>query len=563
MSYVDAFHDKGKDEILVVERDSNGNREYLTYPAEYVLYYPDPNGTFRSIYGDALTQYRTRNGKAFSRQKKKLSHKKLFESDCNVTFRCLADHYMEVDTPPLHVAFFDIEVAWSSERGFAPPEDPFNPITTIGVHLNWLDRTICLAVKPEEMSQEEAEEIIGNIDDAYLMENEEEMLQMFFDLVDDADVLSGWNSESYDIPYIINRAIKLLGKGAIKKLCLWDQFPKKRKFESFGNEQETYDLVGRIHMDYLALYRKFTYHEMHSYSLDSISEHELGEKKVEYDGTLHQLYINDFGKFVSYNIQDVNLLRRIDDKLKYIDQANLLAHANTVTIPTTLGTVAQTDQAIINEAHRRGMIVPDKDNDKDNIPAAGAYVAIPIRGMHRWIGSMDLNSLYPSIFRACNMSLECIMAQVRHTRTIREICDVIVKTKGFAKKGIDPDDIEEILAFGKTLKDSPFAKYWEGKFACLEYDLVMDRDETEMLDLDFEDGNTLSLTGSEIHAMIFDNGMPWCFTSNATVLNFEKQGIVPSVLEKWYADRKLLQAKAKTWEQLMSGGLELPERLQA
>ena len=164
----------------------------------------------------------------------------------------------------------------------------------------------------------------------------------------------------------------------------------------------------------MQLYRKYTYHEMHSYSLDAIGEYELAERKVEYEGTLDQLYNNDFETFIAYSRQDVDLLVRLDDKLQFIDLANVLAHGNTVLLQTTMGAVAQTDQAIVNEAHQQGFIVPDKKFDKDTTQAAGAYVADPKRGMHKWIGSMDLNSLYPSIIRSCNMSTETIVGQVRH-----------------------------------------------------------------------------------------------------------------------------------------------------
>lgn len=453
--------------------------------------------------------------------------KKLFESDMNVVFRCLADYYLDAEPPKLNIAFFDIEVDFNKKLGFAPPSDPFNPITAIGVHLNWIDKTICLVIKPTGMSKEEAQEICDSFDtDVILMDSEEELLLTFIELVDDADIMSGWNSEGFDIPYVVNRIARILGKDYTRKLCLWGQYPKKRTFESiYGSEVETYDLVGRVHLDYMQLYLKYTYNVMHSYSLDAICEHELDEKKIAYEGTLDQLYNNDFKKFIDYNIQDTNLLRKLDDKLQYIDQANLLAHNNTVLLQTTMGAVAQTDQAIVNEAHKRGLIVPDKIRGQEHTQAAGAYVANPVKGLHDWIGSMDLNSLYPSILRACNMSPECIVGQVRHTIT-------------------GP----EIEAAKKRWKENPIARYWEGKFACKEYELVMERDKEITLYIDFEDGTSYEASGAEIYDLIFHNGKPWCITSNATIFTFEKQGVVPGLLERWYAERKDLQANAKKYK---------------
>ena len=142
---------------------------------------------------------------------------------------------------------------------------------------------------------------------------------------------------------------------------------------------------------------------MHSYSLDAISEYELGDQKVPYTGTLDQLYNNDWEKFIEYSRQDTMLLNKLDEKLKFADLSNELAHQNTVLIQTTMGAVAVTEQAIINEAHEQGFVVPDRRKHEGNTQAAGAYVAYPKKGLHDWIGALDINSLYPSAIRALNM----------------------------------------------------------------------------------------------------------------------------------------------------------------
>ena len=516
MSYVDAFLDREKDKIHVVER-VNGRREYREFPARYTFYYPDQRGKFTSIFGDKLERVVCNSGKKFNAEKKIHAHKKLFESDIDPVFRCLADHYMDKEAPKLNLCFFDIEVDFSKELGFAEPDDPFNAITAVALHLAWLDRTICLAVAPKTLTEEQAQEIINKFPDTLLMKDEVELLNTFLELIDDADILSGWNSETFDIPYMVNRVERVLSRSHTRKFCLWQKFPRERTLIKFGKENQAYELQGRIHLDYLELYRKYTYHEMHSYSLDAIGEYELGERKVAYDGTLDQLYNNDFETFIAYNRQDVDLLVRMDKKLQFIDLANVLAHSNTVTLPKTMGAVAQTDMAIVNEAHGRGLIVPDKPRGEKPLPAAGAYVANPNKGMHKWIGSIDLNSLYPSILRACNMSTETIVGQVRHTLTRPMI---------------------------ESFNDE-IPKAWDGKFACLEYDLIMEKDKEEILHLDFEDGNSYEATGAEIYEIVFNSGQPWIMTANGTLFTYEKQGIVPGLLERWYAERKELQAKAR------------------
>ena len=515
MSYVDGIIDRDRDIINIVER-KDGKRKFLTYPARYVFYYPDAKGKFKSIWNEPLSRVVCTNGKTFQREKKIYSHKQLYESDMNPVFRCLAENYLEAEAPELNIAFFDIEVDFNKDLGFADPSDPFNPVTAIAVHLNWLQRTVCLVVAPKTLDQEQAQKIVEKFPDTLLMESEKDLLGTFLDLIDDADVMTGWNSEGFDIPYMVNRVARVLGKEHTRRFCLWNQYPKRREYLAYGKTQETFDTIGRVHLDYLQLYRKYTYHEMHSYSLDAIGEYELDEKKIEYEGTLDQLYNNDFEKFIGYNRQDVDLLVKLDKKLQFIDLANVLAHSNTVLLQTTMGAVAQTDQAIINAAHARGMQVPDKRNHEGNTQAAGAYVATPVKGMHEWIGSMDLNSLYPSILRAGNMSTETIVGQVRHTFT-REMLDEF-----------------------KTVSEA-----WEGKFACPEYELVMNKDRETMLFVDFEDGTTLEATGAEIYDLIFLSGQPWIFSANATIFRHDVKGVIPGLLEQWYAERKELQKKAK------------------
>ena len=520
--YVDALIDRDKDIIHVVER-VNGKRVHRDYPARYVFYYKDSRGKFESIFGDKLERVVTTSSKNFAKEKKLYSGQRLFESDVNPVFRCLADNYLGADTPKLQQAFFDIEDDFDKDKGFADPSDPFNPVTAISVHLDWIGKTICLVNKPKTLTKADAQTIVNRFEDTILIDTEDELLGTFLDLIEDADVMSGWNSEGFDIPYMVNRIARVLGKEHTRRFCLWGQYPKKREFERYGKNQETYDTVGRLHLDYMELYRKYTYHEMHSYSLDAIGEYELGERKTEYEGTLDQLYNNDFEKFIQYSRQDVELLVRMDKKLQFIDLANVIAHDNTVLVQTTMGAVAVTDQAILNEAHGRGLIVPDKQHDKtqkhypQTCTAAGAYVATPKKGFHEWIGSMDLNSLYPSILRSLNMSTETIVGQIRHTLTVPML-----------------NDHKWVVASA-----------WEGKFACREYELVIEKDDETLLYIDFENGEELQGTGKELHQIIFESDQPWVLSSNGTILDQSKKGIIPGLLERWYDERKVMQKEMR------------------
>ena len=317
MSFVDALYDREHDRIHVVER-VDGKRVYKEYPAQYIFYYDDARGKFNSIFGTPVSRFSTRNNKEFRKELRIQSGKQLFESDINPVFRCLEDNYKGQDGPKLHVAFFDIEVDFDPVKGYSRPEDPFNPITAISVYLDWLGQLVTLVIPPKHMSMETAEEIASEFSNTMLFDNEAAMLGVFLDLIEDADALSGWNSEGFDIPYMVMRITRVLSKDDTRRFCLWNQLPKQRTFERFGAENITFDLIGRVHMDYMQLYRKYTYEERHSYSLDAILEYEGLEGKTKFEGTLDQLYNQNFKTFIEYNRQDVNGLAQMDKKLKFL-----------------------------------------------------------------------------------------------------------------------------------------------------------------------------------------------------------------------------------------------------
>jgi DNA polymerase elongation subunit (family B) len=519
LSYVDALFDRDKDRIHIVER-INGVRKYQDFPATYIFYYDDPRGKFRSIFDTPVARFSSRNNKEFRKELRMHSGKTVYESDINPVFRCLAENYLGADAPKLHTAFFDIETDFDPVRGFSSTEEAFNPITAITVYLDWLDQLITLAIPPKSMNMETAREIAADFDNTFMFEREADLLDSFLHLIDDADVLSGWNSEGYDIPYTVNRVTRILSKDDTRRFCLWGQLPKARTFERFGKESLTFDLVGRVHMDYMQLYRKYTYEERHSYSLDAIGEYEDLGSKTAFEGTLDQLYNLNFRTFIEYNRQDVVLVNKIDKKLKFLDLANSIAHENTVLLPTTTGAVAVTEQAIINEAHQRGMVVPNRKSygDDENTQAAGAYVAYPKKGLHNYIGSIDINSLYPSAIRALNMGPETIVGQLRPIATDALIAERMAKNGG------------------------KFALAWEGLFATLEYTAVMEQNRGFELTVDWEDGTSNVMSAAEFWHVIFDSNKPWVLSANGTIFTFEKQGVIPGLLARWYRERQEMQA---------------------
>jgi len=187
-----------------------------------------------------------------------------------------------------------------------------------------------------------------------------------------------------------------------------------------------------------------------------------------------------------------------------------------------MGAVAVTEQAIVNEAHNRGLQVPNRPKrDDENTQAAGAYVAFPKKGLHKWIGSMDLNSLYPSVIRALNMAPETIVGQIR------------------------PEISESRVHEDITLKKKSFAGSWEGRFSTEEYEAVMEQRKDVALTVDFENSETRVMSGAEIYKLIFDSHMPWMLSSNGTIFTTEFEGVIPGLLKRWYSERKELQGMLK------------------
>lgn len=535
MSYIDAIHNRDTDVITVIERGTDGVRRTVEYPANYTFYYKDPKGKYRSIYGDQLTKVSTRKRSDFQKEVRLMKSRGLFESDANVVFRCLAENYLDKPAPTLHTCFFDIEVDFDPERGFSPTSDPFNPVTAISLYLDWLDQLITLAIPPRHMSKETANEIAATFDNLFIFDNETEMFETFFLLIEDSDIITGWNSEGYDVPYMVNRVTRVMSKDDTRKFCLNGHLPQPRNYERFGKEETTYDLIGRVHMDYLQLYKKYNYESRHSYKLDFIGELEVGENKTQYEGSLDQLYNKDWKKFLEYNRQDTMLLYKIHAKLKFLELANQLAHENTVLLPTVMGSVAMIEQAIINEAHARGLIVQDKNRKGDSdeeTTAAGAYVATPKRGIHEWVAAVDINSLYPSTIRALNMAPETIIGQLRQTLTEKYIED---KKTRLAKDKRGKKSAEDIT--GPIL--------WEGLFGTLEYTAVMNQERGTMITIDWERGGSDEASAAEVWKMIFDSNQPWMLSANGTIFTYETEGVIPGLLTRWYSERKQIQAKLK------------------
>ena len=295
--YVDAYFDQKNDLIHVIER-VDGNRIFKEFKPDHHFFVDDSTGNHKSIFGNNVRKVIPRTYREKKTLVTKLSDKPISESDTKPVFRLLEQKYLGCDIPKLNIAFFDIETDFDKERGYSDPSDAFNKITSIAIYLSWIKEAICLAIPPKTLTFEEACQIGEEVGNVIVFEREEDMLNAFIDLIQDADGLSGWNSDVYDITYTINRIIRLLGKSELPRLSPWGLPPIKTSVIRGGKGVDSYEIPGKLGLDYMELYKNYNFEQKQSYKLDSIAEEELGEKKVEYDGTLDQLYNNDLAKFL-------------------------------------------------------------------------------------------------------------------------------------------------------------------------------------------------------------------------------------------------------------------------
>lgn len=543
MSYVDAYHDRKTDRIRVSER-INGRRILRELKPVYEVYTLDPKGSTLSITGENCTRHTFLTNKEFRTfiQECKKNNTRMFESDVSPLFKTMQRTYKNEKSPDLNVVFFDIEVDFNQEKGYAPVHDPFNKITAFSLFFKNTKMHYCLVLPPENLSWEEAQEIQKTFQNpenpnqiVRLCTSEEEMIYEFLELIEDADVLSGWNSEIFDIPYIVNRIKLVLGSHEVARLCLWNQQPKTKIVDNYGNDVETYELLGRVHLDYMDLYKKHSMGEEPSYSLNAIASVVTGEIKVPYQGSLDDLYHDDFRSFIDYSLQDTNLLYLIDIKKNHIESHNQLAHSEYVLITTTLGTVGLVDSAIINEINRSSQVVFDKpEKDSDDSSAAGAWVQDPVVGLHEEIGCSDFNSLYPSVIRSLNMSPETIIGQVQQNYTQKFLDKEIEKQKAASRsKSFEPS----------------YTHAWNPLFSSVEYTMIMDKTD-DMLHVDLDTGEGIDCTASELYELIFSPESTILISANGTLFDKTKTGIIPVILAKWYSERKLYKRASGDCKQL-------------
>lgn len=254
--------------------------------------------------------------------------------------------------------------------------------------------------------------------------NEQEMLTSFIQwwAENTPDILTGWNVNLYDVPYIARRINRILGSKWMNSLSPWNR-ANEREITIMGRTHIAYDLSGINILDYLDLYKKFTYTNQESYRLDHIAHVELGQRKLDHSEyeNFKDFYTSDWQKFVEYNIQDVELIDRLEDKMKLIELAVTMAYDAKVNLEDVYSQVRMWDTMIYNYLKDRDIVVPPRKGARKDEKYAGAYVKEPTPGLYDWVVSFDLNSLYPHLIMQYNISPETLLDSRHPSATVDRI----------------------------------------------------------------------------------------------------------------------------------------------
>ena len=333
-------------------------------------------------------------------------------------YQYISDKYPEeridFDLTKIKVVTIDIEVA--SENGFPDVDSCSEEILTISLQDYSTKKIITWGIHPFKVHQDNLKYI--------QCDSEYQLLANFIEywIQNTPEIVTGWNNVLYDIPYIVGRLDRVLGEKLMKRMSPWG-LVKLQEIYIKGRKQISYDIGGLTQLDYLDLYKKFTYKAQESYRLDYIAEVELGQKKLDHSEfeTFKDFYTQDWQKFVEYNVRDVELVDQLEDKMKLIELAVTMAYDAKVNFADVFSQVRMWDTIIYNYLKKKNIVIPPKGTSRKNERYAGAYVKEPIPGKYDWVVSFDLNSLYPHLIMQYNISPETLLEEKHPTSTVDRI----------------------------------------------------------------------------------------------------------------------------------------------
>ena len=455
----------------------NGRRVKLKIGYSPTLFLPSKKPTqFKSLEGDYLEPMKfetIREARDFVKRYDEVSNFKIY-GQTRYEYAFIADEnqgMIDWNMDDISVAICDIEVG--SENGFPDPYLANEPITAICT--TFLKGSTTVFGCGDYVTQG-TEKYIKCSDETDLCRKFLAFWQEHY-----PDVLSGWNTKFFDIPYLINRFRKILGEEETKKLSPWNMIGERKAVVN-NRELIAYDMVGVSSLDYIELYRWYAPggKSQESYKLDNIANVELGDTKLSYDefDNLHALYRENFQKFIEYNIKDVDLIVRMEEKLKLIELGLTLAYDTKTNFEDIFAQTRMWDSMTYAYLLEKGIVVPPRVVQNKTSAFEGAYVKDPQVGQHKWVASFDLNSLYPHLMMQYNISPETLVQTEDYTDEMRNIIMQGVSVEKMLDKGVDLSKLQ-----GATI--TPNGQFFrtdkKGFFPQMLEDMYIDRSKFKKL----------------------------------------------------------------------------------
>lgn len=410
--YRNSYWDRYKKKIVLATWDKFGNRRRVDVPFEPYLYVENPKGEYTSIFKTKLKKVSFKTPWDREQFKTRYGGKRFYE-DFGVEQQFLLDAFWksindeDFSKYPLRTLFYDIEVDPLPGGEFPDPNEAKAQINIITAY-DYLDKKYHVFSKRAYTGDGLGENVVFND-----YPNERQLLQAFLDFwksEDYPDIVSGWNSGTFDNPYLFNRVIKVLGEEAYESLSPYKSIYATEKLNKFGKKYNEYHIGGVTLLDWLDVYAKYKGVKQESYKLDFIANMELGIGKVDYNGmTIYEFMEYDWNRFVEYNIRDVELLVKLEDKLKYFSILRQVSYMGCMNFEKCLNTIPQTNGAVSVRCRQRGLCLNTFDRSgEEKISKPGGFVSTSA-GFHRNVVTVDANSLYPNLTISNNISPETII----------------------------------------------------------------------------------------------------------------------------------------------------------
>lgn len=349
---------------------------------------------------------------------------------------------IDFDQSLISISPLDIEVA--SENGYALPDDPREEVTAITMMINDIYHTFGCGEYPASDRNDIKHQY-------HKCKNEIDLLQNFLDLWTHnyPDIVTGWNVNGYDIPYLINRITRILGEREAMRLSPWGRITNRKVF-MFNKEQTFYEIFGIGILDYIDLYKKFAKkgNQRESYKLNDIANIEIGEKKISYDefASLQDLYKNNYPKFIEYNVHDTVLISKLDNKLGLLALALTLAYNAKCNFEDVFRQTRMWDTIIYNNLKEKNIVIPQIKQTIKNKAYAGAFVKEPKTGFYHWIVSFDLTSLYPHLIMQYNLSPEMLIEPEQYTKEMKDFLAQDISVESLLTRKVDTSALQIIGA---------------------------------------------------------------------------------------------------------------------